>query len=267
MKKLSLEEIKYIELGILKEFAKFCKKYNLTFYLAGGTLLGAVRHQGFIPWDDDIDVCMPRKDYEFFIQHFTCGAPFLNVYANRLGNFPAPYAKIVNIKTTISAKYIHNNIEPGVWIDVFPVDGLPESLEETGKIYKTCNFYRTIYGLTYAKLGEGKTTYRKYSKYILKPLACLYGSQRCVEKIETIARRYSYEQSNYVGVITWGLYGVGERMKKSEFEHAVDVEFEGEAFPAFSCWDSYLTGLYGDYMIPPPLEERKTHDIMVFMKD
>ena len=267
MKKISTRKIKNIELNILMNFNEFCKKNNLRYYISGGTLLGAVRHKGFIPWDDDIDVCMPRSDYQKFITTYQSSNSRYRLKSNQLNNFSAPFTKIVDTKTKICSKYNIGNVDTNLWIDIFPVDGLPENIVEVQQIYDSCNFYRTLLNLCSAKLGEGKTAFRKYSKYILKPLANIYGKQRCIDKIEQIAAQYQYETAKYVGAITWGLYGVGERMLKSEFEQAVEVEFEGHKFPAFSCWDSYLKGLYGDYMQLPPIEKRKTHDMVAYLLD
>lgn len=265
MEKLDLNSIKNIELQILLSFDAFCKEKRLKYYLAGGTLLGAIRHKGFIPWDDDIDVCMPRKDYLKFVKSFDGHNEHLEVHSNLKGNFGAPFAKIVDTRTRIDSKYVQNDIDTHLWIDVFPIDGLPKDLAKVKKIYNKCDFYRTLLLLTDAKLGEGTTAFRKYSKYILKPVARIYGKERCIESIERIAARYFYDDSEYVGAITWGLYGAGERMLKSEFEQAVEVEFEGYKFPAFSCWDSYLKGLYGDYMQLPPVNQRKTHDMVAYL--
>lgn len=264
---LSNTEIKDSELKILLYFVQFCDKNNLRYYLAGGTLLGAIRHKGFIPWDDDIDLCMPRKDYEFFVKNFSVDKNNVEVRCNFLKNFGLPFAKIVDLDTIIDSKFDESENNKHLWIDIFPVDGLPENLKEVEKIYNSCNFYRRILMLSDAKLGKGTTTFRKYSKYILKPLAKLYGRKRCVNKIEQIAKSNPYETSEYVGIVTWGLYGIGERMLKSEFEKSVEVEFEGHKFPAFSCWDSYLTGLYGNYMELPPIEKRKTHNMTVYLKE
>ncbi|MDO4921925.1 MAG: LicD family protein [Phascolarctobacterium sp.] len=265
MRKLDIENIKKIELQILFNFDAFCKAKNLKYYLAGGTLLGSIRHKGFIPWDDDIDVCMPRKDYLKFVKSFDGYDAHLKVHSNLKGNFGAPFAKIVDTRTRIDSKYVQNDIDTHLWIDVFPVDGLPENIADVEKIYQRCNFYRRLLLLTDAKLGEGTTAFHKYSKYLLKPLARIYGKQRCIDNIEKIAEQYPYESAEYAGIITWGLYGAGERMLKSEFEQAVEVEFEGHKFPAFSCWDSYLKGLYGNYMQLPPVEKRRTHDMTAYL--
>lgn len=264
MKKLKLSEIKQRELKILLYFRHFCETHQLRFSLAGGTLLGAIRHHGFIPWDDDIDVCMPRPDYEKMLELFKSDEKY-KIVSNELGNGSIPFSKVLDMNTQIDSKYVDQNGINHLWIDVFPVDGLPESMAEVEKVYEDCNFYRTIYMLTDARLGKGTTAVRKYAKYILKPLAKVYGKKRSINKIESIAGRYPYETSNYVGIVTWGLYGAGERMPKDEFEKFIEVKFEREPFPAFSCWDSYLHGLYHDYMKLPPVEKRKTHDMEAYL--
>lgn len=261
---LNLKEIKNVELNILLNFDQFCKNNSLRYYLSGGTLLGAIRHKGFIPWDDDIDVCMPRPDYEKFVRLFK-NDNNLELITNKLDNFSLPFAKIVDRNTFIENKYSNDEHQNALWIDIFPVDGLPDEIKEVEKIYKECNFYRTILGLNSARLGVGKTVFRRYIKYILKPFAKLYGKKRCVNNIELLAFKNLYTESKYVGAVTWGLYGIGERMLKSEFEKVVEVEFEGYKFPTFSCWDSYLNGLYNDYMSLPPLEKRKTHDMIAYL--
>lgn len=263
-KRLSLNQIKKIELDILIYFDKYCCEHGLRYYLAGGTLLGAIRHRGFIPWDDDIDVCMPRADYEYLISNFDEYKNFkLLTYCS--GTIDRPFLRLVNKDTIVEWSYFDNKLDNNIWIDIFPVDGLPNDYNEVKKIYKTCDVYRKVLVLTDVKLGEGKSIVKKYAKYILKPLANIYGKHRCINNIEKIAAQYPYNESNYVGIVTWGLYGAGERMPKSEFEKPIEVEFEGYKFPAFSCWDSYLKGLYGDYMQLPPVEKRKTHDMVAYL--
>ncbi len=264
MKRLSPKEIQLRALDILLQVDAFCKEQGLTYYLAAGTLLGAVRHQGFIPWDDDADICMARPDYEKFVKTFPANEN-LKVISSSLGNWEAPYAKVVDTSTEVRG--IFNEAEKHLWLDVFPVDGLPAEEKRAEKIYRDCGICRSLFCVGSARLGEGKTVLRKYVKYLLKPLVQMYGNEKLARKIEEIAARHPYESSEYVGNVTWGIYGIGERMKKSEYEKAVTVEFEGHTFPAMSCWDSYLTGIYGDYMTPPPPEKRKTHDMAVYVKD
>ena len=267
MKRLNADGIKRTELSILKQFNAYCRAHNLKYYLAGGTLLGAIRHKGFIPWDDDIDICMPRPDYERFLHEF----PLKNKNKNlqicdvRFNNFDAPFSKLIATNTLVVNKYINNIANTKLWIDIFPVDGLPENIDEVVRIYRKCNYYRKMLLLCDANLGEGKTPFRKGLKYVLKPLCNLYGKKKLINKLIEISKTYAYEQSDYVGTVVWGLYGAGERMLKTEFEKCVIVEFEGYLLPTFSCWDSYLRGLYGDYMKLPPLEKRQTHDMEAYL--
>lgn len=265
--KLTSLEIKKRELNILLYLQRICEENNIRFYLTGGTLLGAIRHKGFIPWDDDIDVCMPRNDYEKFLSIYRRDNDKYLVRSAKFGNFLAPYTKIVDCETVVKYEYYDDEVDSQLWIDIMPVDGLPESIEEVRKIYRSCKIYRKIYSMASVKLGRGKTVLHKCAKYLIKPVAYTYGQKRAAQCIEKIALKYPYDKSKYVGAITWGLYGAGERMLKSEFEKQVMVEFEGHKFPTFSCWDSYLHGLYGDYMKLPPVEKRQTHDMKVYVKE
>lgn len=271
MSKLNSSEIKKLELDILLKFDEFCKQYKLRYYLAGGTLLGAIRHKGFIPWDDDIDVCMPREDYEKVVELFGIQDHRYKLRSNRIDDFSAPFAKIVDLKTKIISKISNSNIESNLWIDVFPVDGLPEDIKKVKNIYNKCHFYRCLLMLADLKIISDINVIKRIVKYIskpiLKPIISMIGTKWFVNRLEKIAMQYEYDTSKYVGIVTWGLYGVGERMLKSEFEKQIKVEFEGHKFPAFSCWDSYLRGLYKDYMQLPPLEKRQTHNIDAYIEE
>ena len=266
MKRLKSSEIKQKELEILIEFDAFCRKNHLTYSLCGGTLLGAIRHKGFIPWDDDIDVCMPRPDYEKLIRNFSSQNRNIEIRSILVRGFDAPFSKIVNKKCIVSQKHSSRIIDDYIWVDIFPIDGLPDDETETRKIYRVCNFYRKMYFLCEAKLGEGRTPLRKIAKYFLKPIANIYGKRRCCEKLESISKRYPYETANYVGSIAWGLYGFKERVSKKIFElPPSDVTFEGHSFKAFGDWNEYLTRLYGsNYMELPPLSMRVSHDLVVY---
>lgn len=267
MKKLSAEAIKNEELKMLDMLMEFCNTNNLRCLLVGGTLLGAIRHKGFIPWDDDIDVCMPRSDYEKLIKFYSNAGKIYQIYSGRRNGSFYPYAQLVNINTSIDIKYSDGNTEKKLWLDIFPVDGLPEDIEMVKSIYRRCTFYRKMYFLADAKLGEGRSVFKKYLKYLLKPVAKIIGKRYCVNKIIDIASENDYEDSKYVGIVTSGIYGIGERMLKAEFEKTVYVEFEGKKYPTFACWDSYLTGIYHDYMVLPSEKDRRTHGMEVYLKD
>lgn len=267
-KQLSLDEIKQVELQILIEFRRICNELGLRYYLSGGTLLGAVRHKGFIPWDDDIDLAMPRGDFNKLIefsrnyQNFTYKFLFFSKSGELL-----PYAKFVNVKTHIDAKYAEDEMQQHLWLDIMPMDGLPEDLNEVAEIYKKAEYYRKIIGLCNAKLGEGKSAVKKLAKYVLKPLALIYGKDRAIANLNKLAMKYDYDSAKYVGAITWGLYGESEKMLKADIDKGHQVTFENEQFSSFSCWDSYLTALYKNYMQLPPMEKRINHEMIAWIEN
>lgn len=266
-RQLTLEEIKKTELNILLELKKATEENNLRFFISGGSLLGAVRHQGFIPWDDDIDVCMPRPDYDKLCQFYQEGKVFpdyieLQCYENHTGDFP--FIKLLDTRTQIEEKYVEGMVK-SLWVDILPVDGFPEDEAEVIRIQKKAVRYRKGLMLKFAKPGKGKTM----AKRLLKPLVILALKPFSVEWFDKMLKKqiapYPYETCKYVGVYTWGLYGLGERMLKEEFEKTVPVTFEGYEFNTFSCWHEYLSGLYGDYMQLPPEEKRQTHNMIAWI--
>lgn len=255
---------------MLLDFQQVCEKYHLKFYLCGGTLLGAVRHKGFIPWDDDIDVMMPRPDYDRLMQLEKSQGIFrkhLKLYSFELENADYPFAKVVNMNTTILQKYAKDESLSHIWLDIFPADGLPSDVDEIKRIYRKVDKLRKILSLCWAKIGEGTTKLKKYAKYILVPVIKCIGADFWCQKIDLISRQYGFAESEYVGVISWGRYGVGERCLKEKFEKSVEVEFEGYKFPVMSCWEEYLIGIYGDYMKLPPEGEREVHMMKAWIEN
>ena len=269
MKLLSNTEIKEVLLNILIELQKSCNRNGIEFYLVGGSLLGAIRHQGFIPWDDDVDIGMKRPDYDKLLElskkkDFL--PSYLKIISYEQGTSQYPFIKIIDTRYCMEQGYVQEGNVTSIWVDILPTDGLPDNPKDIKKIYRKVGIYREILMLNFAKIGEGKSKIKALLKPLVIPFAKLVGINRCNKLIDNLSRSIPYEQANKVGCIMWGIYGTKECMKKNEFDKAVDVTFEGHTFKAPYCWDSYLSNLYGDYMKLPPEEKRVTHELKVWKR-
>lgn len=253
--KVDLEKLKIIELNLFREFIRICNKYQLKWFALGGTCLGAVRHQGFIPWDDDIDVGMPRDQYEKFLQVAPSEIPssyFVQSYISDR-EFPANFAKLRDSNTTfIEASLSSFNINHGVYIDIFPLDGYRKSM--------LFNFLNALYSrrIRYAfnndYHNEGITASIK-RKIIMAILPSL---QSTVRKREKILSQFDYYLSDRIANYC-GAWGKKEIVSNKCFGNGVQGFFEGIKINLPADYDLYLTSLYGDYMKLPPVEYRVTH--------
>lgn len=253
MTEIDINDLKKIEINILKEIDGFCGKNNLRYFLCGGSLLGAVRHKGFIPWDDDIDILMPREDYERFIETFGDKTYSILSYKNNR-DYYLPFAKVVDTRTCIRETLVKSVSGCGVYIDVFPLDGLSNNLLTAEKILKKNNRKMR---LNFAiELNVFNKNIFKYC--ICKILRIFFNSKKLCKSMEKTSMRYKVEDSNYVGV-SFGFYGKKEIMDKEIFENSIQVEFEDGKYFAPSEYDKYLSHLYGNYMQLPPIEKQVTH--------
>lgn len=266
MKFLTLREVQLAELDMLIEFDRICQAENLRYSLSSGTLLGAFRHKGFIPWDDDVDVCMPRPDYEKLAAVFN-NSDVSNRYSLTEDSGQkalVPFLKMQDNEIFLKEKEIKE--VSNLWIDIFPVDGLPAEIEKVNKIYKKSARLRKI--ILFGKIRKLKYYQGRHSKFVaflIKIMVSVYGIKRAIKNMTKLAKRYDYDTSEYVGTIIWSDDGLGERMLRREYEQFTKMEFEGCDFAVMGCWDSYLHGIYGDYMQLPPEDKRVTHDIKAFV--
>jgi len=251
LQKVTLNEMRQIQLNILDKIHEYCTARQLRYSLAGGTLLGAVRHKGYIPWDDDIDIFMPRPDYEKFMLGFSDKYDNLKVqyYRNSKTTF-YPFGKIYDDRTIMIET---NHSKTGVYVDIFPIDGMPSDKQEADNIRnKTIDFQEALKKtLQYYKL-DGKISSR--IKYALKLL--YYPSRsKTISDYDVLISSYPFEKSSYAGVYLTA-YGDRERLKKEVFSSYVDMEFEGKRYKCIKDFDIYLSSLYGNYMELPPEDKR-----------
>ena len=266
MRKLTTSEVKETVFQILCAFADFCDANSLSYYLCAGTLLGAVRHKDFIPWDDDVDVLMPRNDYEKM--HQLLNDKTINhrykLQSYLFGNHIYPFAKLIDTETTAISQF--NKYDNALWIDIFPLDGLSGIEKEDRALLNKAKIYRTLFGFSAADFSSGQILYKKILRVPMVLYTHCFGHNYYANKINELAHKYDLKTSEYIAEITW-CTGYRERMKKEDFLHYAEVEFHGRTFHAPGCWDEYLRALYGDYMKIPPENARRYHTTEVYVKE
>lgn len=264
--KLSTREIQLAEKEMLDAVVKILDKNDLEYYLIGGTLLGAIRHKGFIPWDDDIDIAMPRKDYDKLQKIISKNKNILgdNLYFHslELGNLNFPFTKVYNHDILVRDWRYNDKYEKYLWIDIFPIDGLPSNDEECNKMYKNASFYKKL--LAYRKstlkflFHNKKKLPLNILKMFIKIFLNIIPSKVILNGFMKQIKKYPYDKCSYVGNFVWG-YGPNEKMKKECLKY-INVEFEGSIYKGLKNYDEYLSSLYGDYMKLPPEDKRVTHN-------
>ena len=274
-KYLTLEELHEVELGILLSFHNFCEKHGLRYYMAGGTLIGAIRHKGFIPWDDDIDLMMPRPDYMKLVElvskdcmmdeHYKVDCCYFNK------NALSSALRIFDTRTELKFENFRIPYVLGCWIDVFPLDGLASDQKKIKKHFKKMRLAMDLYLCSITKLGGKRrsklVTILQYGIAPVLPFLRIFKNHQYTALLDRISREYDYDSAEYVGVLE-GRAEEKEAMLKTALEPSVQVDFEGHKFYAMANYHEYLTNLYGDYMqLPPEDQQVSRHEIKVYWKD
>ena len=259
MKELTLPELKAIELDILKVFHAFCVENNIRYFISHGTLLGTIRYKGFIPWDDDVDVLVPREDYNRLISLFKDSDQYRLFAFEKNSNYLYPYAKLCDMTTRKVEGSYNNGVELGVDMDIFPLDAWGDDIEQAKKDVKRIRKYMSLMGLAKLHKPDSVNPLKRFIKGIVMAYCKIMGSQYYVKKLIEESTKHQSEKSCYLGDKAWCVYKERDIMPAEIFSEAIEVEFEGETFFAPVGYDAYLTNLYGDYLPEPPKEKQKTH--------
>lgn len=261
-----MNEIKRIELDILLHFDNFCKENGLRYFLAYGTLIGAVRHKGFIPWDDDIDIQMPRSDYNWLINNYNKlnSNVRYRVISPIEDDSPYSFVKFVDnntVKVEMGIDYTKG--EMGIDLDIFPLDGEPEDEDEYDKWFNKLHKIYTLHSHC------SKNTQLSLKRKILVPIIrFLCGDKKkLIKKALDLHAKYPYEKSKYISVIESDFNRKRKRFEKEWFAESIEVEFEGYKLQAPCGYDNILRKIYGDYMKVPPVEYQiPCHNCKTYLK-
>lgn len=272
-KLLSMQEIRTLYIDMLDYLAKFCDDHKIKYYLAYGTLLGAVRHEGFIPWDDDVDIVMPRCDFEKFIKCFSEEQNGKSLYElqfhNTLSNYIYPYAKLRDIRTIkepvdTNLRYVP---EEGLDIDIFPLDGISNNMLKAYVKYKFTNilfhkiYLNLVHSIRLIKLNKFKQYFARFVLHLISP-----------SRMASLFYKYypdvCYDKCKEIGVMPLcnSLY---EHLPKDYYGEGMYLKFENKEFRVPQNYIRVLEMYYGkDFMTPPPIENRaSTHDSKIFYKN
>lgn len=273
----NIDELHGYLFSLMLKLRNYCDANGINYMLAGGTCLGAVRHNGFIPWDDDVDFFMLRPDYEKFLETTRTNpidedTEVLSCRTTPERNgvpFPYPFIKVVDKKSHVSE--LHYKPFPlGIFIDVFPIDGVPDSMKLQRKLYLPIERRKNlIYG------SFGRYEHRDVSVFnyffgcigtfflhcVFRPLR-----RRLAMQIDIMGQKYKLDECSKAGCVVWGYGYKKEVLDKAFLSSSVDIEFNGELFKIPAGYDNYLSSLYGNYMELPPEEKRITHSFSQVVK-
>ena len=272
-RELTLTEIQAREYELLKQFDAYCKRHGLTYCLCGGTLLGAVRHKGFIPWDDDVDLMMPREDYERLrdLSRGETVSDCLRVRYPGDAGYPYGFMKAVDTRTVVYERNITRDEQrTGLALDIFPLDRMYVSPWKNRLLLTRVKFWIQVgkvgAGMVRAEKDSLKKRLRNLVMLLLRPIAACVSYEKAMARVDRIASGRRTLAPYILGNLGWPNQWK-DMFPKEVFDGYVDLDFGGDKFPCPAGYDAYLTQLYGDYMRIPKEGERAAHSFRAYWRD
>ena len=259
MKELTMSEIKAISLEILDNIHMFCVNNNIKYSLGFGSLIGAVRHKGFIPWDDDIDIVMQREDFDKFCKLYKDSSEY-KLFCPQRANIYSACARLCEMKKTFVKTESPMFTEPtGVWIDILPLDTIPQNLKERSnfkEMIKKAHHDVMRRRWSMKKSSSLKALFFKFCLRLLCPRSISY----YVNRHNQLSRRYNGKDSDIMALLAFPVYLDWDNSPKSVFSETIMMSFEGKNYCVMAGYDEWLRIIYGDYMKLPPVEKQvQTH--------
>lgn len=266
MKKIEKNEIQPLEKDILFHLLDFFEENNIKYFTSGGTTLGSVRHGGFIPWDDDVDLFLPRKEYDRFLE-LSKGkllGGYIEIKKPGDKNYIYPFAKACNKNTVIYEKCVSDRkYAIGIFVDIFPLDVVyNNSFKRALLILRSKNRRSMLESassqINLSKKGSFKWLLKQSIRMLQKPLAKAIGVERLAKSIDNLAKKTNNRSEDLVGNIVW-CYKFRDYCRAKCFSDSCTGQFEGRNILNPVGYDEYLTKIYGDYMKLPPKDQQVMH--------
>ena len=261
IKNNNLSDLQYLLLDMLKWFHSFCSENNLRYYIVEGTVIGAIRHRGFIPWDDDIDVGMPRSDYNRLMTIMTKQDRYVleTPYSTNI-NYRYPWCKLFD-STTKKKKKMRKKDRLGVYIDIFPLDGLGNTLEESNRTFRRIDLLNMLWATRVCALRKNRGVLKNAAIILSRCIPnAILNDKRLTRTIDQICGKRDFDKDKYVAC-TLSTYRNKEIMERNIYGKPTKYSFEGITVYGPEKYDEYLRKIYGKWWELPPEEKRiNQHD-------
>lgn len=261
MKTIDIEELKQIQMDILSVFQQFCLDYGIKYSLADGSLIGAIRHKGYIPWDDDIDIFILRNEYNKLMEIFPSvyNGHYKLCSLERTKDWVLPFAKIYDDRTVYLEK-IAKPCSIGVNIDIFPLDKIPSDIREWKKYNKRRLFFQKLYWAKQRSYKMKRSLCKNLIVTLVKFLTFPVSYRRFAVFLNYYAQKYNEDCGLYIFECAQGLFGKNPFLVK-DMDEILEWDFEDRKFWVMKGYDDCLKSLYGDYMKLPPKEKQVNHHL------